>query len=227
MTTIAPAFEKTITPEYDRSDPRRPRTEYRAELDGQFVGYYKNHHYADVALDQLIYELIQSGACASAAQLDGGSDVEDVAADMAEQQPICGKSLCGQPGIHNFLLFGGPEWACCKHYQEDILGGPCECEIIRPGEWADDVLVAFCASCGDELEGLARKGSPSAYCPACRESGEAALPTAEVNRNSAPALTLPQAVALACGEPSPVPAPQGPEEQTNYGGWRAPIWIGG
>lgn len=73
----------------------------------------------------------------------------------------------------------------------------------------------ICGDCGAALSDLGQ-------CEGCREHAEPGR--ADVNWNSEP-LTLPQAVALAVGEPEP--QPQGPEEQTNWGGWRAPLWIGG
>lgn len=170
-----PAFTFTREIRYSRHTH-----DYDMYLDGEYRGSRGSYHQAEVDLDQLVSDLLHSGITATATQLDGGGDPDEIAADMAE---------------HAFA----------------------------PGEQADDVLVAFCRSCGDELESLARKDTPDAYCPACRESGEAA-PRAEVNWNSEP-LTLPQAVALACGEPEP--APQGPEQDTNWGGWRRPAWIGG
>jgi hypothetical protein len=80
--TTAVAFEKTITPETDRSG-RHPRTEYKAELDGQLIGYHKTINGAETALNKLILELIQSGATRTATELDDSSDVEEIAADMA------------------------------------------------------------------------------------------------------------------------------------------------
>lgn len=45
-------YEKTIT--YDHGD-------YRAELDGKLIGYYPNHHSAEVALDELIFDALIYG----------------------------------------------------------------------------------------------------------------------------------------------------------------------
>lgn len=71
MTTT---YTKTIT---------RAHGEYRAELDGALVGYYRTHLAAQTALDNLVYDLLESGACATAAQLDGGSDADAMAAEVA------------------------------------------------------------------------------------------------------------------------------------------------
>lgn len=61
--SIPTTYEKTIT--YDHGD-------YRAELDGRLIGYYPNNHSAEVALDQLVYDMLTHGDCATAEALDGG-----------------------------------------------------------------------------------------------------------------------------------------------------------
>ena len=82
----APAFVKTITPETDRSSAR-PVTEYRAELDGQLIGYYKSYSQAEIALDTLVCELLAGDLTRTATELDGSSSDEEIAADMAEHGP--------------------------------------------------------------------------------------------------------------------------------------------
>lgn len=46
---------KLITPERDTSG-KRPKTEYRAELDGELIGYFKTETAARVELDRLALE---------------------------------------------------------------------------------------------------------------------------------------------------------------------------
>lgn len=62
---------KRITPETDRSG-RRPRTEYRAEYDGQLIGYYKSYIEAEKVLDAYALELIVEGLLHTAKARDGG-----------------------------------------------------------------------------------------------------------------------------------------------------------
>lgn len=47
---------KTITPERDGR-----RTEYRAELDGELIGYFKTWTLADDELNRLIFERARRG----------------------------------------------------------------------------------------------------------------------------------------------------------------------
>lgn len=77
---------KTIT--YDRKTG-----DYKMELDGEFVGYAACYHAAEVELDRLAYEQLDRAGVElellqSATALDGGSSVEEIAAEYAEALPI-------------------------------------------------------------------------------------------------------------------------------------------
>jgi hypothetical protein len=60
---MAATFEKSIT--YTHGD-------YRAEYEGNTIGFYKDHLAAETALDAYVYELLTSGITRSATELDGG-----------------------------------------------------------------------------------------------------------------------------------------------------------
>jgi hypothetical protein len=77
MTT--PTFEKSIR--YDHGD-------FRAELDGQLIGYYPSYHAAEEALDDVAYERLIHGDTATAEELDGGQpDAYTLAADAGAFGP--------------------------------------------------------------------------------------------------------------------------------------------
>lgn len=71
----APLFDKQIT--YDRES-----RDYRMELDGELVGFARSYHTAEVALDQLVFELITSGATRTATELDAPVDYDNEPAAM-------------------------------------------------------------------------------------------------------------------------------------------------
>jgi hypothetical protein len=83
-----PTFEKSI--QYDRTTK-----DYAAYLDGQLIGLYSSHHAAEVALDQVSYERLTHGDCATATELDGGTEDDPEAVNWnsattsTEEYPIC------------------------------------------------------------------------------------------------------------------------------------------
>lgn len=65
-------MNSTQTHEFDKSITyEREAREYRAELDGQLIGYFSTYHAAEVMLDRVAYDLIQDGMCLTATELDG------------------------------------------------------------------------------------------------------------------------------------------------------------
>jgi hypothetical protein len=50
-TNTAPRYEKEIT--YDRAT-----RDYAGSIDGEIVGYFRSYHEAEIALDQLVFELL-------------------------------------------------------------------------------------------------------------------------------------------------------------------------
>ena len=74
--TTATSFTKEIA--YDRET-----RDFRATLDGNYIGHFGSYHEAELALDQVAYNLVMDGQCATATELDGGASVEEIAADHA------------------------------------------------------------------------------------------------------------------------------------------------
>lgn len=74
--TTATSFTKEIA--YDRET-----RDFRATLDGNYIGHFDSYYEAEVALDEVAYNLVIDGQCATATELDGGASVEEIAADHA------------------------------------------------------------------------------------------------------------------------------------------------
>jgi len=91
MTTTA--FEKTIA--YDRES-----RDFRATLNGELIGYFPTHAAAEAALDQVAYDILMDCQCAAAAELDGGSDVDVMAEEVAAQVTY----------RHNLIVSQGTGW---------------------------------------------------------------------------------------------------------------------
>ena len=75
MTTTDATYRKEIC--YDRES-----RDYAMRLDGELVGFARTHHEAEVTLDELVFELLSSGATATASALDGDSDADECAAEV-------------------------------------------------------------------------------------------------------------------------------------------------
>lgn len=75
MTTTDATYRKEIV--FDRET-----RDFAMRLDGELIGFARTHHEAEVTLDQLVFELLSSGATATASALDGGSDADDCAAEV-------------------------------------------------------------------------------------------------------------------------------------------------
>lgn len=74
MTTAT--FEKSIA--YDRET-----RDFAARLNGELIGYFGNYSDAENALDQVAYDQLAVSATPSAAELDGGSDADTMAEEVA------------------------------------------------------------------------------------------------------------------------------------------------
>lgn len=61
---------------------RRESRDYAMYLDGELIGFARTYHEGEIALDELVFELLSSGATATATQLDGDSDVDECAAEV-------------------------------------------------------------------------------------------------------------------------------------------------
>lgn len=75
MTTTDATYRKEIV--FDRET-----RDYAMRLDGELVGYVRSYHEAEITLDELVFELLSSGATATASALDGDSDADECAADV-------------------------------------------------------------------------------------------------------------------------------------------------
>jgi len=91
MTTTT--FAKTIR--YDRATG-----DFAAHLNGELIGYFATHHEAENALDQVAYDILMDCQCATAAELDGGSDVNVMAEEVAAQVTY----------RHNLIVSQGTGW---------------------------------------------------------------------------------------------------------------------
>lgn len=74
MTTTDATYRKEIV--FDRES-----RDYAMRLDGELVGYARSYHEAEITLDELVFELLSSGATATASALDGDSDADECAAE--------------------------------------------------------------------------------------------------------------------------------------------------
>lgn len=75
MSTTDATYRKEIV--FDRES-----RDYAMRLDGELVGFARTYHEAEITLDELVFELLSSGATATATQLDGDSDADECAADV-------------------------------------------------------------------------------------------------------------------------------------------------
>lgn len=73
-------FEKSIR--YDRTT-----RDYAMYLDGELVGFARTYHEAEVSLDQVAFDRLTHGDCATATELDGGA-VESPAGIVVLQIPL-------------------------------------------------------------------------------------------------------------------------------------------
>ena len=75
-TDTIPTIEREI--KYSRQD-----RDYACYINGQYIGSRANYSEAETLCDQVAYDLIADGLCATATELDGGSDIDTIAADHA------------------------------------------------------------------------------------------------------------------------------------------------
>jgi len=74
--TTAITFDKSIR--YDRAS-----RDWAAYLNGEYIGSFSTHAAAEAALDQVAYDQLADGVALTAAELDGGSDADECAEDVA------------------------------------------------------------------------------------------------------------------------------------------------
>ena len=91
MTTAT--FEKSIA--YDRAS-----RDWAAYLNGEYIGSFSTHAAAEAALDQVAYDQLADGVALTAAELDGGSDADTMAEEVAA-------AVVRQ---HNLIVSEGKGW---------------------------------------------------------------------------------------------------------------------
>ena len=118
-------FEKSIS--YDRETH-----DFKATLDGNYIGHFNSYHEAEVALDQVAYDLLVDGQCATATELDAGSDVDAIAADTLEMRGEAPAQLAADA----LLLEADADTPCCAHFRY-MAGHACDCLEMRGGTLGD------------------------------------------------------------------------------------------
>jgi hypothetical protein len=97
--TTQPTCEKVIR--YDSKS-----RDYGMYLDGELIGFARTHHEAKVTLDQVAFERLTHGDCATATELDGGA---------VEDEP--GLCSCGTPATLVVRLGGLVDPVCDVCFQ--------------------------------------------------------------------------------------------------------------
>jgi hypothetical protein len=64
----------------------RAAKDYCATVDGNLIGFYPSYIAAETACDEYVYDLLAHGDFRTAAELDGGCDPDEIAADYAEHE---------------------------------------------------------------------------------------------------------------------------------------------
>jgi len=126
MTTTT-TFEKSIA--YDRASK-----DYKATLDGNLIGYFGSYHAAEEALDDVAYDMLIHGDCATATELDAGAE------DTPAVVPNAGIHL-----IRYVVVLSQPGEAFCStvHTLCD------DCHAITPGtSKMGEVINGYCDVCG-------------------------------------------------------------------------------
>ena len=130
MTTAT--FEKSIA--YDRET-----RDFAARLNGEYIGSFSTHAAAEAALDQVAYDQLADGVALTAAELDGGSDADTMAEEVAAavEAPAaavnpageCEAYGCRERVTHEQI--SDRPWTdyafCCYHFRMNVNGGTCTC----------------------------------------------------------------------------------------------------
>lgn len=145
-TTTTVTFEKSIR--YDRET-----RDYACYLDGQYIGSRANYSDGEALCNQVAYDLLMDGQCATATELDAGSEPDAMAADHAVVAPMC---MCGEPAtliIHD----GDTDIASCERCYEIEYDD----NEARISSWTTDPIadhVTACYVCGSAAWELTVRG---------------------------------------------------------------------
>ena len=145
-------YEKSIS--YDRET-----RDYAMYLDGELVGFARNHHEAEVTLDQLVFELMSgvhtsnaptpvdaptiepASTCGFCQKTHHPQDCPDMRPLLfAPDVPQCVMMGCELPRTHDDTQF------CCHHHSEET-GAACDCD----DEYYYAPLDLDFAPCGPEV----------------------------------------------------------------------------
>jgi hypothetical protein len=171
-----PVFEKEIR--YDRLT-----RDYAMYCDGQLVGFAATYHEAELALDQHVLELIQSGITTTASDLDGGDPYAAIgtchicaAAAWAfgpNDQLLCPSHLAV---VQEYVeQTDAVNWSDRPDYADpDEVGEGDGTGLGDRGSEGDDpaspsarLFTDVCPSCGDQLD-----WQGPGLCAACWEAGK-------------------------------------------------------
>ena len=139
--TTATTTDKSIR--YDRAS-----RDWAAYLNGEYIGSFSTHAAAEAALDQVAYDQLADGVALTAAELDGGSDADTMAEEVAAavEAPAaavnpageCEAYGCREQVTHEQI--SNRPWTdyafCCYHFRMNVNGGTCTCGTpppTRPG----------------------------------------------------------------------------------------------
>lgn len=126
--TTTDTFQKEIR--YDRET-----RDFCATLDGNCIGYFASRHEAEVALDQVAYDLLVAGQTRTATELDGGSDAATTI-------------VVPNPGIHvnNYtVVLSQPGQSYC--YETKALCDACRAQTPSASKMGE-VINGYCDACG-------------------------------------------------------------------------------
>lgn len=140
-TDTIPTIEREI--KYSRQD-----RDYACYVNGQYIGSRANYSDAETLCDQVAYDLIADGQCATATELDGGASVEEIAADTC---PDCDDTGLIPNGSGTGDQCGG--WA-----------DTCAC---RDAGARPNLADALLAEADAVLAQMSRHPGPDCFCPDC------------------------------------------------------------
>lgn len=133
MTTAT--FEKSIA--YDRET-----RDFAARLNGEYIGSFSTHAAAEAALDQVAYDQLADGVALTAAELDGGSDADTMAEEVAAAV------VAPNPGVHlnqYTVVLSQPDQTFC--YEIKTLCDACRATTPNASKMGE-VINACCDACG-------------------------------------------------------------------------------
>ena len=133
MTTAT--FEKSIA--YDRET-----RDFAARLNGELIGYFGNYSDAENALDQVAYDQLMDGVALTAAELDGGSDADTMAEEVAAAV------VAHNPGIHvnqYTVTLSQPDQAFS--YELRALCDECRAKTSGASKMGE-IINGYCDGCG-------------------------------------------------------------------------------